>query len=324
MRIRGLAIIGFAFVLFIPIAALPADWFVPGNFATIQEAIDNSSVENGDRIFVGPGNHAGALLTKGVEIRGKGGATIDSGPPHSSGLIQGFQLLAGSDGATISHLIFRVDLAIMNGAAVNDVTVSHCTFLNTVQAISNWGGSSWDINHNEIRDLRTDCGGGIGVLIGDRAEGTVSYNVVAHNKISGVLTSPAPPDECGGYNGSGIVLYADFRWGAPGTQSISYNRVVKNWVALVSKSSPLVDVVAFEMTDTRDDPSLAVIHDNAIRFNDFRRTTLQIDLTPDNLDEYNSISRNLGENCGHGRHPWGKHTRMPHKFRGRTHPHHHD
>jgi hypothetical protein len=56
------------------------------------------------------------------------GATIIGDPVHGSGLIQGFRLLAGSDGAAISHLRFEVDLAIMNAAAVNDVTVTQCTF----------------------------------------------------------------------------------------------------------------------------------------------------------------------------------------------------
>lgn len=108
--------------------------------------------------------------------------------------------------------------------------------------------------------------------------------------------------EGGGYNGSAIVLYADFRWGRAGSSKISYNRVVKNNVSLVSHSK-LVGIAAFEMTDTRNDTAKNFIHDNAIGFNDFRGTTLQIVLTPDNLDEYNSISRNLGENRGHGLHP---------------------
>ena len=60
------------------------------------------------------------------------------------------------------------------------------------------------------------------------------------------------------------------------------------------------------MTDTRDNPladPFPVIHDNAVGFNDFRGTTLQIVLTPEELADYNSISRNLGENRGHGLQP---------------------
>jgi len=85
-------------------AVSPGKWHVPGDFATIQEAIDDAAVSNGDTIFVGPGNHDGALLTKGVEIKGTDGTVINSGPLHPAGLTMGFRLLAGSDGATISHL----------------------------------------------------------------------------------------------------------------------------------------------------------------------------------------------------------------------------
>ena len=68
----------------------------------------------------------------------------------------------------------------------------------------------------------------------------------------------------------------------------------------------VVDVAAFELTDTRDDPnadSFPVIHDNAIGFNDFRGMELQIYLTPEELGDCNDISRNLGDNRGHGLHP---------------------
>lgn len=310
MSIKKLSVT--AFVVVLPLAlvavALAAEWHVPGDFATIQDAIDSASVANGDRIIVGPGSHAGALVTKAVEIKGEDGATITSGPVHGSGMIQGFRLLDGSSGTTISHLRFTVDLSIMNAAGrtypyspgASDVTVSHSTFVNPVQAISNWGGSRWNITHNEIIDLRTRCGGGIGILIADYLGRAISDNVVAHNKISGTLH--VAPNDCGGYAGTGIVLYADFRWGMSGASEISWNRVVKNKVSLTSDNPSLVDVVAFELTDTRE--TVGVIHDNAIGFNDFRGTTDQIALTPTALDNpVNNISRNLGENRGHGLHP---------------------
>ncbi|MCK4314257.1 MAG: right-handed parallel beta-helix repeat-containing protein [Anaerolineae bacterium] len=283
-------------------------WYVPGDFATIQDAIDSPNVADGDTIFVGPGSHAGALVTKAVEIKGEEGTVIDSGPMHPAGLSQGFRLLAESDGAVISHLRFEVDLAIMNGAAVNDVTVAHCTFADTIQGISNWSGSGWTISHNTITDLRTRNGGGIGILIADWTGGTVSDNVVAHNNVSGTLH--VHPNDGGGYNGSGIVLYADFRWGWAGAEEISHNWVVKNKVSLVSDNPGVVDVAAFELTESyypNPHPGLAfiVITDNSIGFNDFRGTTLQIALTPEELEDYNDISRNLGydHDRGHGLHP---------------------
>ncbi len=279
-----------------------SDWTVPGDFATIQEAIDSNLVVSGDVIRVGSGDHYGALVTKAVEIKGAGDARIVDGPPHSSGMSHGFRLLHGSDGATISHLTFTTDLAIMNGDGVDDVTITQCTFLNAVQAVSNWRGSRWQINHNEIIDLRTRCGGGIGILVADYDGGSVNDNVVSHNKISGTLH--VSDGDCGGYSGTGIVLYADFRWGRAGTADLSWNRVVKNKVDLVSDTPSLVDVWAFELSDTRN-ISLAdpVIHDNAIGFNEWRGMNNQIALTPSDLDASNPISRNLGENRGQGLHP---------------------
>ena len=279
-------------------------WNVPGDFDTIQEAIDSEDVEDGQTILVAAGSHAGALVTKSVEIKGEGGAVIDDGPAHPSGLIQGFRLLEGSDGATITHLRFEVDLAIMNGGAVGYVTVDHCTFDNTIQAVSNWRGCGWQISHNIITDLRTRNGGGIGILIADFSGGTVVDNVVSHNKISGTLH--VDPQDGGGYDGTGIVIYADFRWSMLGAAEISHNRIVKNKVSLVSDNPDVVNVHAVELTDTRDDVNAdpyPVIFDNAIGFNNLRGTESQIALTPEELEEVNYISRNLGENRGHGLHP---------------------
>ena len=144
-----------AFVMSLGNTIQAATWNVPGDFATIQDAIYSVDVMEGDTIIVGPGNHKGAYVTKSVEIKGEDAAVINDGPFHPAGLTMGFRFLAGSDGATISHLGFTVDLAIMNGEAVDYVTVQNCTFTNTIQAISNWSGSGWQISHNVITDLRT-------------------------------------------------------------------------------------------------------------------------------------------------------------------------
>lgn len=294
------------------LAALPAladTWNVPGDFTSIQAAIDSPLVFDGDTIRVGPGEFAGALVTKSVEIKGEGDAVISAGPLHGSGLVQGFRLLAGSTGTTISHLTFTVDLDIMNGAAVNDVTVTQCTFENAVQAISNWRGSGWEITHNQINDLRCRNGGGIGILIADYTGGIVTDNLVSHNKITGTLH--VDPSDLGGYSGTGIVLYADFRWDREGATNIAFNRILKNTVGLESDTPGVVDVFAIEVTDTLDDPNApAILEDNTIGFNDWRDTVnyfeaepIPVLFTPENLVDANAVSRNLGDNRGHGLHP---------------------
>lgn len=147
-----------------------------------------------------------------------------------------------------------------------------------------------------------DVADGDRILVGDYTGGVVADNVVSHNRISGTVHVSA--GDCGGYSATGIVIYADFRWGAPGALHIAHNRVIKNQIALTSDTPPVVDAVALELTEAEDpDPLTHVIHDNAVGFNDLRGTTLQIALTPVDLDTTNAISRNLGDNRGHGLHP---------------------
>jgi hypothetical protein len=298
-------------LLGIAAAAFAADWSVPGDFASIQQAIDNPAVLAGDTILVGPGDHAGAIVSKPVTIKGTGGATIATGPLHSPGRTMGFRVIAGADGTTISHLRFTVTFPVFPPSTplsqfVDNVTVTQCTLVNPLQGITCWKGRGWEISHNKIEGLRTDNGGGIGILIGDYSAraGGIFDNVVSHNTITGALTVPAT--DGGGYNGTGIVIYADYRWGRSGAAAIEYNRIVKNKISLTLNNlqpTPNVDVVALELTDTRNNSALNVIHDNAIGFNDFRGTLAQLALTPADLDDLNDVSRNLGDNRGHGLHP---------------------
>lgn len=96
----------------------------------------------------------------------------------------------------------------------------------------------------------------------------------------------------GGYNGTGIVIYADFRWGGAGAEEILNNRIEKNKISLVSDTPAVVDVCAIELTDSRDDISTHVIFDNKIKHNSLHGMGLNIVLTPENLDEWNDISKN--------------------------------
>ncbi len=296
--ILGIAILLLVMALPATVVAAPSTvWYVPTDFVTIQDAIDSARVADGDTILVERGTHAGALVDKSVVIKGEGGAVINDGPVYYDGLIFGFLLLADSDGAIISHLRFEVDFPIM-GSLANNVTVKHCMLISPIQGISNWGGSGWQISHNNIVDLRTAGGGGIGILIADWTvlDSNVIDNLVSHNKITGTLH--VAEGDCGGYDGAGINLYADFRWGADGAEKITNNRVVHNKVSLTSDNPGVVDVAAIALEDSRGERG--VIYGNVVGFNDLRGTELQIDLLPEELDEDNIISRNLGDNRGHG------------------------
>ncbi|WP_455393249.1 hypothetical protein [[Eubacterium] cellulosolvens] len=281
------------FMILTPTAAAtesePITIYVPTDYLTIAAAID--AANDGDKIIVAAGNWYGADLNKAVEIKGEDGAIIDDGPMHPAGLTQGFRLIAGSDGATISHLTFTTDLSIMNGAAVDDVTITQNTFLDSIQAVSNWCGCGWEITHNVIKDLRTRSGGGIGILVADYSGGIVEDNIVFHNKVDGTLH--VHPEDCGGYDGSGIVLYADFRWGRSGADEIKENTISQNSISMVSDTPETVDFNAIEITDTRGDNELEpVIFDNTIEKNDMRGSSHGLLIIPDNLVAENTFYMN--------------------------------
>ena len=301
-----------AFLLALGTTAQAVTWQVPGDFATIQEAVDDVGVLAGDRIMVGPGQHAGATVTKAVEIKGESGAIINSGPLLTTYqpcgtivLYIGFQFGFAGDppgnGATISQLQFQDVAFPVFSRGADDVTVTQCIMEDPIQGVSNWGGSRWEISHNTITDLRSANGGGIGILIADGSGGVVSDNIVSHNTISGTLHVASC--DGGGYDGTGIVLFADWRYGRAGASSIEDNRVVKNKISLTSDNQTVVNVHAIELTE-HSNPGGIVITDNAIGFNDLRGTESQIVLSPSSLDNpVNDISRNLGDNRGHGLHP---------------------
>jgi len=281
---------------------------VPDNFSTIQEAINSPSVLDGNTIIVGPGNFKGANVTKNVNIKGIGNTVINDGPYYGAfGYKIGFRFTTGSDGSTLSNLSFSTDFGVLSVgyATVKNVTITHCEFINSIAAINISNGSGWNIQQNNIIDVRTSlAAGGIGILIwlGDALGGTVQDNVISHNTISGTLH--VAPDGGNWYIGCGIALGVESRTVYPEVKALTKNYVTHNSISLVSDNSSQIDVCAFSLFDLTYDIILGVsIFDNSIAYNDFRGTINQILLMPEELEDHNYISRNLGDNRGHGLHP---------------------
>lgn len=280
-------------------------WRVPGDFPTIQAAINSSRVVDGDTIGVRHRVCTGATVTKAVIIQGQGSVMISDGPVVNSLGKAGFLFPgdgAGS-GVTITGFWFhRVAFPVFSRGA-DDVSVTHNSMWSSIQAVTNWagasGGSGWHISHNEIFHLRTSCGGGIGILIGDYAGGTVTNNEIAHNRIDSRLQ--VPHTDCGGYNAPGIVLFADFRYPGDLGAVIQGNRVFKNRVIVASRKPSLVTASALELSDTRDDWMIQppVIQENDIVYNDLRGTAVPIEITPDELATVNHIEHNYTGPGGH-------------------------
>jgi hypothetical protein len=302
MRLLCQLLATFAAVLLLAGSAGAAEWRVPSDFATIQDAIDSPSVKAGDAIVVDAGAYAGATVSKAVTIRAKGGARIVDGPVVSTFGKAGFFFPGGGQGsgATITGFSFAgVPLPVFSRGA-DDVTVNRNTLSFFLQGITNWGygswGNRWEIADNTMYNLMTSCGGGVGVLVGDYEGGTLTGNSVVRNSIRGRLR--VAPGDCGGYNAPGIALYADFRGGSAGAV-LQANVVSKNSVVLKSATpvlggAPLlVTVSGIEITDTRDDGLLPpVIAGNAVIYNDLRLMDAPLSSNPDELTAANTIENN--------------------------------
>ena len=266
-------------------------------FATIQAAIDDADTIAGHTIVVGAGNWFGATVDKAVEIRGKGGAVIDDGPSHGSWMC-GFKLISGSSGATISHFTFQVVELPIYGLDVDDVTVEHNKIYDTVQGITNWDGNNWVIKHNVIKWIYATTGGGIGIAFGSR-NSPVSGNVVAHNKIVGHF-----PDDFT-FSVGGILLCTDERYGwNPG--EVTNNKIVHNKVKATGIDCWAIALQVIGLSSYDPVPpdeilyAMGMLYDNIVGFNDLRGSDGFVECLPVELEEVNTISRNLGEDANRG------------------------
>ena len=246
---------------------------------TIQAGIDNAA--SGDTIHVRAGTYEGAVVDRAVHLKALGQVIIDTGPlSHPPRLRAGFLFNPDRSGSGASIEGFRfvgvpqgignpddgkLDFAIFSRGA-DDVEVSHNSLSMVLQGITNWNGAGWTIEHNTIIDLWTLNGGGIGILIGG-FDGTtvIEDNVLFHNDVNGTIH--VDPADSGGYDGVGIVAFADFRSGQPGAPSITENVMEQNRVELVSSSPAVVNANGIELTVAHPGVPPTTISENSVEKN---------------------------------------------------------
>lgn len=194
----------------------------------------------------------------------------------------------------------NLDFPIFSRGA-NNVTIEHNTMIDSLQAVTNWHGSNWVIRHNRIEGLWVLCGGGIGIIVASWNGTEANENLIAYN----LIEADVSPD-CAFYTTSGITIYSDTRWGDAGGP-IEGNFVIHNRSRVTGtwEGDPAAD--GFEITDgglITDDPFTgdgeADVTGNTVAFNDFRGSSIEMLFYPEETEDNNTVSRNLGRNRGNG------------------------
>ena len=203
-------------------AAMAATLRVPGDYATIQDAVQ--AAHAGDRIRVGPGRWCGATVDKRVRLEGWGLPTIAGCPaPTLDGLPLrvGLMLGAGASGTQVRGFVFDGrDVGNANTAPLafavfargaDDVVTSGNVVVGTVQALTNTGGSGWQVDDNAIFGLTAFtcddggyCGGGDAIVFQQRTPGArrAVGNSAERNFVSGAI-----PDGLAEFDLTGVVIF---------------------------------------------------------------------------------------------------------------------
>lgn len=170
-------------VLTASLLAVPATaetWNVPGDFNTIQEAIDNASAD--DTILVGPGTYDGPIdfLTRNIILKSTDGpeVTILDGSNTNESIVsmrfcntparlEGFTIQnadGGSDVAQDGNVIIGGGIRVLSGAPL----IENCHFKNCRSGYGGGmhvGGSDITISNCSFTECRSSANGGALLVI---------------------------------------------------------------------------------------------------------------------------------------------------------------
>jgi len=270
---------------------------VPRDYATIQEAVD--AADPGDTIRVGPGEYAGATITKRLELEGSGAGTrIVSGVWFQGGasLDTSFFIEPEAAGTIISHFV------LVNGnfphvfgvfaRGTDHITLSHLRILNPWQGITNNGGKFWTVIHNKIEGFPPDSTSATGIYM-PAATSNLEGNLVALNTINFSDGSGETSD------GILMVTYEDSWVGMSTGNKFVHNTITANETGFAIAS---FGISLLFVDDTGGSSPLTLVG-NIVSFNDCRDNNIPIDLYcwPEDpacvqaLADSNEIVGNLGD-----------------------------
>jgi hypothetical protein len=273
---------------------------VPKDYATIQDAVD--AADPGDTIRVGPGDYAGATITKRVELKGSSkGTRIVSGVWFQAGdpsdpLDTSFFIEPQAAGTIISHFVLvNGDFPHVFGVfarGTDHITLSHLTILNPWQGITNNGGKYWTIIHNKIEGFPPNSDYATGIFM-PAGWSNLENNLVAFNSIDF--------SDGSGEEADGILIQA---WEESWVGMSTGNKIVHNKIKANETEFNIASFgISLIFIDYWDPGSEVTLVDNIVSFNDVRHNNVPIDLfcwpgypgCVDELAERNEIVGNLGD-----------------------------
>ncbi len=216
-------------------AASPASHvlLVPDQYPTIQAAVD--AAQPGDRIVIGPGDYAGAVITQPVEVQGNGPTTrITSGAPGfpSAGFYVALNQLGPQDGGVaVSHLSFdsppypdaggmfagvvvrAADYA--SGMKSYNVEIHHSSFAGGFYGAYLLNCEQCSVHHNDFANNETPIM--LWAAISESVDDVIAYNTIS-SEVQGSSTSQ--------WVNAGIWLNAILGGTLRGTQ-VLHNAVVR-------------------------------------------------------------------------------------------------
>jgi len=235
---------------------------------SIQAAVD--AADPCYTINVTAGTYTGAEVDKNVTIIGAAAGTsvINDGPHYGGGhptAKTAFLLQAGSDGAQIRN--FTVNNNVSNNfyfaifaRSIDDVIIDSLNVNDTIQGITNSGGSNWQITNNTLTDTVAAGGGGIAIMLSTSSGNlTCTGNLVENNTIDASATAVA-------YSCPAIALIADCRYIAATTENVSSNQVLGNNIQ-VNGSENSVGIEVGYIPYASDPNDSSFVHDNTLKGN---------------------------------------------------------
>ncbi len=212
IAVSSLAVMMIAAGLLVPQVAYGQAYSVPGDYSTIQSAINAVPAGSTINVAAGTYNETMTWSSKNLTIQGAGAdlTTINGGAIGSVLTISGLTVASTLDGFTIKNGSAASGGGIYTSSPLN---ISNCVF--TGNAASSKGGG---IYVNKVSPTITNC-----TFSGNAGSGGAIYNSTNSNTVitNCILWGDTSPEIGKQGNASPVVTYCDVQGGYAGTGNIN-------------------------------------------------------------------------------------------------------